>query len=167
MPAETVVCLKAVEIAVAPIVVAAVMAVKGQPEVALSGAHRDGDHASPATEAAVGIAEFCQLHSLLVVNTVLRTFIKIVSAHEVELTVNQQEGSAGFRRAINALPDIMEISEGVIGFEEPINIFVGFSVYAANGQQPAVVFCVVNQIGIFVGRNRQILFRLHPRRLFP
>ena len=81
-------CLEAIEVSVAPIVAATVVAVKGQPEVALSSAESYGNNASPTTEAAVGIAEFSLSHSVLAVNAVLRTGIEIVSAHKENLTVN-------------------------------------------------------------------------------
>ena len=107
-------CLEAIEIAVAPIVVTSFVSVKGQPKVALSRSELDGEDTAPAAEAAVGMTEFHFLHAVLAVNAVVGALGEGVTAREVELTVHAQERAARFESAFHdASADIAEITERI------------------------------------------------------
>ena len=78
---------KAIKISVAPVIAAAAVAVKGQPEISRSRSELDRDQRTPSTETAVGIVEIRRAHTVLAVNAIVGGCVKIVSAKEILLAV--------------------------------------------------------------------------------
>ena len=66
-----IVTLKTIKIAVAPVVVASFVSVKGQPIIACARSLFDGDHRAPAAEAAVREVELRFGHAVRVINAVV------------------------------------------------------------------------------------------------
>ena len=66
-----IITFNAIEVAAAPVVVASLMSVKGQPVIACACALLDGNDRSPAAETAVGEVELRLGHAIRVINAVV------------------------------------------------------------------------------------------------
>ena len=109
-----IISFKAVKIAVAPVVAAAAVPVEGHPHILGAASAGYGNHGTPSAESAVGIVEFCGLHSVLSVDAVFGAFVEIVSANEVKLAALADEYSARFGCSLGTASDVSEALEGIV-----------------------------------------------------
>ena len=84
------------EISVAPRVVAAAVAVKGDPIQACARAHADRDQRTPTAKTTVGQVEFGIDHAVLGVDAVVGNGFEIVAAQKIQFTVKLYERATGF-----------------------------------------------------------------------
>ena len=74
---------EAINIAVAPIIAASVVAVKGDPIIFLAATNIYANHRSPTAKTAVRIMKGSYLHAVLAIHTVFRGCLEIVSAPKI------------------------------------------------------------------------------------
>ena len=146
--------LKAINIAVAPGVITAVMAVEGHPEVARAATHLYGHQRAPTAKSAVVVVEFCLGHAALVIYSVVCALVKVVSADEVKLAVDLDERSARLRAVIACADEFIAL-ERRIRLEEYVSVFSRCGVKAADRHKPFVRFLVIEEIGVLVAAKAQ------------
>ena len=83
---------EAIYVAVAPVVVTILMAVKGKPEITGTASHIDRNNASPSVEASVGIVETCTVHAVFAVYTIVGHSIEVIAAHKKQDTAPLNTG---------------------------------------------------------------------------
>ena len=140
---------KAIDVAVAPVVVAAFLTIKSDPEVARTAALPNRDNAAPVPEAAVVKVEFGVEYTVFAVDAVVGALIESVAVHEQPLALYSNEAAAGLISGV-AAADISVAGKRIIGGKEGVAVGLSDRINAADGHIPLVFLFVVVKVRILI-----------------